>query len=188
MRSIALNRREHAKKFTLASYLKNTYIYTWSRGARAIHACYNAREIPQCAEFGGAMTHVCKSGFADGGSRTHVRMARARNRRAWSTDRDDGERGRLRRGVGVYRLGVPRLSNAQGIRVRVRVGLMPRRAEAQAETQHQQRHRADQQVTRPGHRALPWNRWHPSVIDSTRSPLAKPRRRSVTAHGNSPAE
>lgn len=101
------------------------------------------------------MAHVRASSFADGGSPIHVRRARARNRRARSTDRDDGERGRLRRGVGMYRLGVPRLSNAQGIRVRIRVGLVSRRAEAQAEAQHQQRHRADQQVTRPGHRTLP---------------------------------
>lgn len=84
----------------------------------------------------------------------------------WSTNRDDGERGgRLRRGVGVNRLRVSRLSNAQGIRVRIR-GLVPCRAEAQAEAQHQQCHWTDQQVARPGHRALPWNRWHPSVIDS----------------------
>jgi len=73
---------------------------------------------------------------------------------ARSTDRDDGERGRLRRGVGVNRLGVSRLSNAQRVRVRIR-RLVPCRAEAQAEAQYQQHHRAEQQVTRPGHRALP---------------------------------
>lgn len=117
---------------------------------------------------------------------THIRMARARNRRAWSTDRDDGERGRLRRGIGIYRLGVPRLSNTQWIRVRIRVRLVSRRTETQAEAQHQQRHRADQQVTRPGHRALPWNRWHPSVIDSM-----IPLRRNldgVATQENSPGE
>lgn len=70
----------------------------------------------------------------------YLRTAHARNRRATrSTDRDDGERGgRLRRSVGVNRLRVSRLSNAQGIRVRIR-GLVLRRAEAQAEAQHQQR-------------------------------------------------
>lgn len=73
---------------------------------------------------------------SDGRILTHARTQQARR----STDRDDGERGGcLRRGVGVNRLRVSRLSNAQGIRVRVR-GLVPRRAEAQAEAQHQQRH------------------------------------------------
>lgn len=49
-----------------------------------------------------------------------------------STDRDEGESGRLRRGIGVNRLRVSRLSNAQ--RISVRVGrLVSRGAEAQPE-------------------------------------------------------
>lgn len=65
-----------------------------------------------------------------------------------STDRDEGEGGRLRRGIGVNRLRVSRLSNAQ--RIGVRVGrLVSRGAEAQPEAQHQQRHRAYQQIARP---------------------------------------
>lgn len=144
------------------------HIYTCTRNENVIHACRNAREILlQRAEFVCAMTHIRTSASRTTGRVTHIRTARARNRRAWSTDRDDGECGRLRRRIGIYRLGVSRLSNAQRIRVRVRVWLVSCRTEAQAEAQHQQRHRADQQVTRPGHRALPWNRWHPSVIDST---------------------
>lgn len=65
-----------------------------------------------------------------------------------STDRDEGEGGRLRRGIGVNRLRVSRLSNAQ--RIGVRVGrLVSSGAQAQPEAQHQQRHRAYQQIARP---------------------------------------
>lgn len=55
--------------------------------------------------------------------------------RSRSTDCDEGEGGRLRRGVGVNRLGISRLSNAQGVGVRVG-RLVSCRAEAQAEAQH----------------------------------------------------
>lgn len=65
-----------------------------------------------------------------------------------SADRDEGEGGRLRRGIGVNRLRVSRLSNAQ--RIGVRVGrLVSSGAQAQPEAQHQQRHRAYQQIARP---------------------------------------